>query len=577
MHIAPQFLSTSSTAVATVREIPRARLPRIKMVNPGTTNEFPDREIVARLQQASGYPTVNDAWYAYQGAAGAELWWRDWGWWVDQRRWMCYLEALNEVETKTPEQCIAVAAYLLRWLQILDERYQGAIHGVVGNWGQGQPEPEVMAYFLVLVCYMVAYGHLFGWHCYWWGRYGDADQARWHYQRWRYCYAELSRLMPGAELPRSMITELGQDGGVVNKPRKGWRSSGVSQEQYIADVCAFRDETAGITGLVTDGFYFCEGYAGTGSSDWIEFEGGSAICAGVAATNPEEAAMTDLPGSSKDNPIQEPLMPVDGRKLTIKEFREHVAGLKFFAPAPTMVVLHHTYRPTPETWQGSTTIYAMRRTYNGTGYEWQDNLGKWHRGWSAGPHLFIAPDGIWLFSPMTAPGIHASSWNDKSIGVEMVGDYDAQRPGGAILEQTVAVLAILLRRLGLGIDALKFHREEPYTFKSCPGNAVTHEWINPLVQAAYDQETAGGELISEAEMQAAYEALQEIITPYNPKAFLPAQAKLKGYTPASDEIRIGGKVYQAFRGADDGDKVQHIAWCFDGKYDKAYWYDKTNG
>ena len=40
------------------------------------------------------------------------------------------------------------------------------------------------------------------------------------------------------------------------------------------------------------------------------------------------------------------------------------------------------------------------------------------KGWSGGPHLFIANDGIWEFNRLTKPGVHAPSWNKVALGVD---------------------------------------------------------------------------------------------------------------------------------------------------------------
>jgi hypothetical protein len=113
------------------------------------------------------------------------------------------------------------------------------------------------------------------------------------------------------------------------------------------------------------------------------------------------------------------------------------------------------------------------------------------KGWTAAPHLFVAPDGIWLFYPLKDIGIHAGTGNSGysnsrlwySIGCELVGDYNHVRPSGAVWENAKAVLGGLSRRLGLPPRRLiSFHRD--YTNqKSCPGWAITKEWVFGQVDA----------------------------------------------------------------------------------------------
>ena len=169
--------------------------------------------------------------------------------------------------------------------------------------------------------------------------------------------------------------------------------------------------------------------------------------------------------------------PMIGRVLSIPDWLSYVAHYDFGPIAPSRVVLHHTAVPTVEQWAGLRSMLGMQRYYAG-------------KGWTAAPHIYVGPDGIWLFTPMKDVGIHAGIGNSGvtngkfwySIGVEMVGYYDRVRPSGAIWEGAKAVLGGLSRRLGIAPRQLiSFHRD--YTNqKSCPGWAVTKEWVWPEIE-----------------------------------------------------------------------------------------------
>lgn len=158
--------------------------------------------------------------------------------------------------------------------------------------------------------------------------------------------------------------------------------------------------------------------------------------------------------------------------LTAEQWRSYLADYPFGPVSPGRIVLHHTWRPTVASWRGLSTMRGMQRYYAGLG-------------WTAGPHIYTAPDGIWLATPMKTVGIHAGTgnsgvWNGKwsySIGVEMVGNYDQERPSGAVWHHTLEVLGGLVTRLKLNPDRdITFHRD--YTNKkSCPGRAVTKSWV----------------------------------------------------------------------------------------------------
>lgn len=164
--------------------------------------------------------------------------------------------------------------------------------------------------------------------------------------------------------------------------------------------------------------------------------------------------------------------PFINRMLSVADWLNYVANYDFGPIAPTRVVLHHTWSPTVEQWAGLRSLQGIQRYYAGLG-------------WTAGPHLFVGPDGIWLATPMSQIGIHAGVGNSGtvngrlwySIGLEMVGDYDRARPSGALWENVKAVLGGLSRRLNIAPQQLiSFHRD--YTNqKSCPGWAVTKEWV----------------------------------------------------------------------------------------------------
>lgn len=162
--------------------------------------------------------------------------------------------------------------------------------------------------------------------------------------------------------------------------------------------------------------------------------------------------------------------PMIGVCLSIEAWHDYVAAYDFGPLAPSKVVLHHTWRPTESQWRGLDSMRSMQASYA-------------RKGWTAAPHLYVAPDGIWLFTPLREIGIHANAGNGSlvqgwySIGVEMVGDYDQVRPSGVIWEATKAVIGGLSRKLAIAPrQLLAFHREYNNT-KSCPGWAVTKDWV----------------------------------------------------------------------------------------------------
>lgn len=149
-------------------------------------------------------------------------------------------------------------------------------------------------------------------------------------------------------------------------------------------------------------------------------------------------------------------------QLDLQEFRAYVANYDFGSEPANKLVIHHTWKPTKETWAGERTIQGLKNYYEG-------------KGWPAGPHLFIAEDGIWLFSPMNKDGIHATTLNPRSIGIEVVGDYDREKWSGKTKDNALGAIKILMSRLAINQTAIFFHRD--VSPKTCPGTAITKEWL----------------------------------------------------------------------------------------------------
>jgi hypothetical protein len=110
--------------------------------------------------------------------------------------------------------------------------------------------------------------------------------------------------------------------------------------------------------------------------------------------------------------------------------------------------------------------------------------------WSAGPHFFIDENEIFGMTPPNLRGIHAVSFNSSTIGIEVLGDYDTDfHDRGRGLEcwkTAAATTAKILNWLNLepNYNTVLFHRDDPRTTKTCPGNRVQKRWVLDLIRAA---------------------------------------------------------------------------------------------
>ncbi|HEX9107388.1 MAG TPA: N-acetylmuramoyl-L-alanine amidase [Longimicrobiales bacterium] len=150
-----------------------------------------------------------------------------------------------------------------------------------------------------------------------------------------------------------------------------------------------------------------------------------------------------------------------GEGFTAAQLEGYAAALAFGSWRPRFVVLHNTRLPTLAQWHERPGLEHLRHFER----RYRDELG-----WSAGPHLFVADDLIWVFTPLDLPGVHSPSWNTLAWGVEVVGDYDSEPLSAAVRANTVAALATLHAAGGLDPASLRLHREDPRTSHTfCPG------------------------------------------------------------------------------------------------------------
>lgn len=180
--------------------------------------------------------------------------------------------------------------------------------------------------------------------------------------------------------------------------------------------------------------------------------------------------------------------PIIGKGLTIPELQTLIDDMPFDKWKPNGMVVHNTGAPSLKQWHQ---VSGEARMRNLTTY-FRDQ-----RGWSSGPHAFVADDLIWPFTPFNRPGTHSPSWNGSKLGIEMVADFstedDQVGPGLGVKMNTVALFAMLHMKLGLNPDAILLHREDPRTTHDCPGKNFSKQEFIGLVK---DWMNHGGEFHS---------------------------------------------------------------------------------
>lgn len=321
------------------------------------------------------------------------------------------------------------ARYCAKELERIHLLHSVGAWAAIGNWSVGVPEIAMWAVYKPLVDACVGQDAI-GLHEYCINT-ADIDN-RWHCGRWTLVPILAGKRIVITEFNRDVVESQGHQGGVTLEDLAKY---GALLEQY--------PNVLGVTVFQT----------GSIDSQWAPFEVGG-WWEQVTSKYVKEVEVTPVPTAT---------LKIDGRLMNEQQFRQHVSTLKFAgAFKPLRIFLHHTDVPTLSSWEGAKTIEAMRHTYE-----------SW--GWEAGPHLFVAPEGIWLFTPLNQEGIGVSGHNPGSWHLEMVGNYDQVKPSGAVLEYTLWALKILYNRLGVDWRGLYFHRD--YAAKTCPGSVVTKEWV----------------------------------------------------------------------------------------------------
>lgn len=172
-----------------------------------------------------------------------------------------------------------------------------------------------------------------------------------------------------------------------------------------------------------------------------------------------------------------------GVNFSPEAFAEYCKKLSWTSWRPQFVVLHNTAEPT------------LVECPNGITRDRINTLEQFYRDtqkWSAGPHLFVDDKQIWVFTPLTVPGVHSPSWNHVALGVEMLGDYqneDFNSGRGLLVQQNAAsAIATLHSVLGLDPHTLRLHKEDPKTTHHCPGDNVDKD---KFIQAVIDNLNGG--------------------------------------------------------------------------------------
>lgn len=163
-------------------------------------------------------------------------------------------------------------------------------------------------------------------------------------------------------------------------------------------------------------------------------------------------------------------MNIVARNFSPTEFAEYVKGVRLGSAGwtPKFCVRHNTGAP------------SLAQRPNGLTHQHMLNLASYYSSpplsWHAGPHLFVDDKQIWVFSSLLHPGVHSPSWNDVSLGIEQLGDFDSEDyshgRGLAVQQNAIAAFAVLSHFAGIDSHTMRDHREDVRTTHAdCPGKS----------------------------------------------------------------------------------------------------------
>jgi hypothetical protein len=181
-----------------------------------------------------------------------------------------------------------------------------------------------------------------------------------------------------------------------------------------------------------------------------------------------------------------PWKGIVGQGFSQSGFQDYVKTLSFSQWRPQFVVVHNTGDPTFAEWHS----VAPDKRLRGLESYYRDD-----QKWSGGPHLFVADDKIWVFTPLTTPGVHSPSWNHISWGMEIVGDYDHEVMRPDVLANAISALTTLHAAIGLDPTTIRLHKEDPLTSHNyCPGTRIAKQDLINAVHANLFMESGGEHL-----------------------------------------------------------------------------------
>jgi len=372
----------------------------------------------------------------YQGASGAEIWYRKFRPIYINRPYINCWEGPNEPGAPWDAAfCRGLNQFTVRLAHLM---HQDGLQLVGHNWSVGWPDKGQAPFFESSLEVMDYWGlHEYCAPHMNYGEMGSSGTYYWWTLRYRRTIEELKSA--GIRVPPIIIGECGIDGGVTTqandppRPENGWMSyvpAGVNGEDwYMNDNLAWYDSE-----ICKDKEIKCATiFTSSPEATWTTFGVGQALSEKIAA----HRRNFPTPPTPIHYPIEniiDKLPPYKYADGTIQPYE------KRWTKKVDRVVIHHS----ATLMDLHPPVRYIRRIHR---------YHKWHYGWPGiAYHFVIAPNGVIYRTAKKAwVGYHSGrgKMNRRSFGVMLLGDFTQEDP----TEHQIGACKQLINRLGFKVKA----------------------------------------------------------------------------------------------------------------------------
>lgn len=243
-------------------------LPWQKQINPGGTDLWPGSHTLGRPYIDDDNAIINN--YVRRGAPGADAYFARCLPNYQASPWVYCWEGPNEAQsTGNIAEVQSAAAFWSRWIDLM---HNAGLLTAFGSWGVCWP----------MWGHAVLFRESFQKSDFWTMHEYGAPTLQTNSGEWSLRHRGVIRELraAGVRVPPLIISEAGIDGGLCNQAGQGWKSFGLSPEQYEQQLMWYDDELKKDSDVVTATIFLA---CATDIQRWGSFELDEAMCRWLAS------------------------------------------------------------------------------------------------------------------------------------------------------------------------------------------------------------------------------------------------------------------------------------------------------